>query len=262
MVTEPLHLGMSHVRGAGLEWRTYRGPDEPWPEGEALLRRIFTGRRLAPAAYHDNDWATLLRYRTLLIKSVRANRLLPWITSRFRLGGVIHLVRHPCAVVASQLTHPAFASHPVYPFDRRYVRSHLPHLAARVDALRHEEEARALTWALDQHVPLASPLRDRWLLLPYERMVTRGEAELGRVCAHLGLEPTATARALLRTSSREAHGWSADHARADTEQRLGAWRARLKPEQVRRILDVVAMVGIRGWSEALEPDYAALGTSG
>lgn len=261
MITEPLHLGLAAVRKAGFEWRTHREPEERWPEGEGFLRRLFRGRGLSPATLGDNDWATLLRYRRLLIKCVRANRLLPWMARRFQLGGMIHLVRHPCAVVASQIAHPAFPAHGVTDFDRRYVERHLPRLSARLDTLRHEEEFRALTWALDQHVPLASASRSRWLLLPYERLVADGETELERVLAHLALRPTAEARARLRRSSREAHDWSADHARADLGERLGGWRRRLSAEQIRRVLDVVEAVGLRGWSEDLVPDADALGVA-
>lgn len=259
MVTEPLRLGLAGVKEAGFEWRTHREQDESWPEGEAFLRRLFRGRGIPPGVLRDNDWATLLRYRRILIKSVRANRLLPWIAHRFGLGGMVHLVRHPCAVVASQIAHPAFPAHGVTDFDRRYVDRHLPHLRSRLDGLRHEDEIRALTWALDQHVPMASSLRNRWLVLPYERLVTDGEEELERALAHLALRPTAEARARLRRSSREAHAWSADHTRADLGERLGGWRRRLSPEQIRRVLDVVEAVGLRGWSEDLVPDADDLG---
>lgn len=258
MITEPLHLGLRGARDAGFDWRTHRHPGDAWSEGERLLRRLFQGRGFGRAVLGDNDWATLIRYRKLLVKSVRATRLLPWIATHFRLGGIVYLVRHPCAVVASQMANPAFPSYGVPDFDIRYVERYLPHLAGRIRALEHEEEVRTLTWILDQHAALASPLRHRWVLLPYERLVGEGEREMARLFHHLGLPMTCQAKALLRRSSREAREWSADHERGDLEERLGGWHRRLRPEQTRRILDLVEQSGLTGWSEDVVPDFTAI----
>ena len=104
---EPLHPDLvPGVRTAGFSARTYVHPDDRWMEGEAFLRRVFEGKVI-------NEWTTRemsLREAwcaaTMIIKFVRANRLLPWLCRTFEVRSPVLLVRHPCAVISSQLKFP------------------------------------------------------------------------------------------------------------------------------------------------------------
>src|SRR6185312_3597014 len=52
--------------------------------------------------YHNKDLSEISKSQYFVIKDVNSNMLLPWITSNFPIRP-IYVVRHPCAVIASQL---------------------------------------------------------------------------------------------------------------------------------------------------------------
>jgi hypothetical protein len=59
------------------------------------------------------------------------------------------------------------------------------------NSIETKEEAMALRWALDYHIPL-SIVRENdypWILVPYERLVTSGEAEVRRIFEFIGEPP-------------------------------------------------------------------------
>jgi len=45
----------------------------------------------------------------LVVKFVRANTMLPWITNPFNLRVTYSIIRHPCATIASQLATRIFS---------------------------------------------------------------------------------------------------------------------------------------------------------
>ena len=50
----------------------------------------------------------LLDTKQWIVKFCRANRMLPWMVEHLDIRPPIYLLRHPCAVVSSQLRHEAF----------------------------------------------------------------------------------------------------------------------------------------------------------
>jgi len=260
-LTEPLWNGLRRVRAAGLGDRTCAPPDEARPELARFFEELLRGRPLFHGWLTDDSLADALRARRLLLKCIRANRLLPWLARNFETRGIVLLVRHPCAVISSAMMHPFFRPPAgVSELDRAYVEARAPERAALLDTLKTEAELRALTWALDQHAAFGALKEKRVTLLSYEKLVLESAAELERVFAALRLPVPAGAAGRLDRPSREAHAWSAAHGRASAEERIGGWRKRLTGEQVRRVLAVTGAFGIEGFSEETVPDFARVGS--
>jgi hypothetical protein len=240
---EPLHLtAVPEAYRAGFNWRTLVAPGTRWPQGEAYLQDVFSGRVLTPFTTSGTRFRELVRRTGWLVKFVRANRMLPWLVERFPLRGFILLVRHPFAVVASQLRDPRF----VAPMDlsspehRQFLEAY-PHFTATAKECRSPVECFALQWCMDQHVPIASPYRDRWLTVRYEDLVGHGEQELERVFDFLRLPMTDRAVQQLRVASREAKSWSAI---VTGDDEVAASRSSLSDEQRRQIRAVVTSFGV------------------
>ena len=257
MVDEPLHPRFRSARKAPFSPGAFVELEEEWREGKKFFSELLSGQFLpAHALAKQNSLSDLLRCRAFAIKSVRLNRLLPWLSHRFQLRGMLLLIRHPCAVVASQLANSGFRPHPerVREPDRAYVQANLPRLIPQIDRLNTVEEYRAVTWCVDQHVPLRHSLQKKWLQVSYENLVIEGEEELKRIFALLSLELTARQLGLLRENSPQALEWSPDHRVASAEQRLSGWRRRLSDQQVNRIMSVVQRFGIRGYTDGVRPE--------
>lgn len=259
-ITEPFHLGVPGRERAGFSWCNYYHPDTNWPAGERIIKEVFQGKNLKGGMLRENTFSQLVTCRALLIKCVRQNRLLPWIGRRFNIKGIVVIVRHPCAVVASQMAHPLFPSYyELPPWDRHYIEENLPSLLPFAKSLKTEEELRALNWCLDQHTTLGSPYSDKWIRVSQEKLVIDGKAELGRVFSALDIPLTEECIKMLSMTINGVKNWSVNHSRASTEERLSGWVRKLNYGQIERILSVVKTCGIRGFSDQVIPDFDNIG---
>lgn len=171
LIFEPLQL--QHVREAhaiGFGWRTYVEPGAEWPAAEDFLRRVFQGRIRNAWTLRETRLSAAWRGRFVLAKFVRANRLLPWMTARFSIPPPLLLIRHPCAVVASQRRERAWASPPKPKLPGPLV--DIGSLQKVVEGLETPEEYLAATWAIDNYLPLSAPGAHHWQVVSYERLVT------------------------------------------------------------------------------------------
>ena len=186
----------------------------------------------------------MLTPQRTLVKFCRAQRLLPWINARFDVPAVL-LMRHPLAVVASQLHKPAFQQPGVadqHPVLSSTVADRWPDLAEYARTLDHFDEKLAATWAFDYMIPLqAPPSRRPDLVVTYERLVTDPGSELRRIEDALDVSFDAAARERLRRPSATTVD---DSNVKQGRDRLSTWRRRLSDDQVDRIMAVVEEFGL------------------
>ena len=234
---EPRYIprGKTSLRGRSAHVRSVL-------EGKTLSRVINSSRY-----FHPLD---LLRVEAYVVKFVTATMMLPWMSDTFGLRSV-HMVRHPCAVVSSQLVHGAwdeveksFVEHPVL-FEKH------PHLGSIFDRVTTHEQILAFNWAIQNWIPLAVAPHD-WLTTTYEHLVDQGLNEVNRLFQGLGLAVPSKARHMLQTPS--ATTVEGDE-RSQPDGRLSRWRSHLDAHQTDQILSVAHDVGVTGYSDDLRPSF-------
>jgi hypothetical protein len=217
---------------------------------------VLTGQRLSHlinSQRYFRPWH-LLRLRSYVVKFVTANMMLPWLCETFDLRAVF-MVRHPCAVVSSQLVHGAWDGVSKSFCHHEALFDDYPHLGPIYDGLASLEETLAFNWAIQNVVPLAAPPPQPWLTTTYERLAEDGPREMARVLHGLGETPTDATQALLHTPS------ATTVARSNVKRGgslLTGWRDRLTSRQVDRILRVTHAVGIVGYTDDLRPSAPML----
>ncbi len=127
----------------------------------------------------------------LIVKFVRANRLVPWILTNHTIRALVYIIRHPCATLASQLR-TGYTGYDIY------------HLAPPIDELINDANEIALedaiinrlkgitteiqtltaVWAMDQVIPLRhnDPRRFK---LSYEALSSNSEKEVMKLLRFL-----------------------------------------------------------------------------
>jgi hypothetical protein len=246
---EPLHIGHVPEAGkAGFSSRKYVDPESDWPEGERFLRRVFEGRVANAWTTREMTFRDASSARRLVVKCVRANRLLPWICRRFSVPRPVLLLRHPCAVVASQLKFGInLERRPAAP---GYIR-HFPAFRAAVAEATSDEQRYAATWALDQLPALLHDGPPPWMLVTYEELVLRPEETLSTIARRWGVTiDIDNALSRLRKPS-------------STVSRTGikgvdGWKSELSKRQMSSILNTVNALGISFYSRDDEADYETL----
>lgn len=172
--------------------------------------------------------------RRLLLKFVRINRMLGPVVEKFHLKRNILLIRHPCAVVSSQLNmHGGKAvwssvsgPAPDIPED----------LSDNVAALRNGSTARslAINWAIDQLHPIYRSRPANTMLVFYEDLIRNSDEEWSRICSIAG----ADVKKILDKPSKTV---SSDFK---TSSQLDKWKDQLPSEVIDDILSTCHCLGV------------------
>ena len=263
----------------GFRSRTYLSSDTDWPEGENYLKKTFTGQ-IANLAIKDSIITSLLSGLSiknimrqflgdkLVVKSVNLNRLLPWIAQRFRLRKIFFIIRHPCAVVASQLktglcgyrpTSPPYKD--IFPTledildEASKIKRIDPNIIEKLKKIKTREEILATSWCLDNYVPLYLSKAHSWSLIIYEKLVKEGEKEIECLFNEIGVK--SVPRAAFHNLKKPSMVIIKDETKLikRPEQQLSKWKQFLSEEQIDKILKIVSDFGLDIYTNQLEPEY-------
>lgn len=238
-------FGFSRAR----PWFTAARP--PTPLQARFLRGILDGSFVnfettanlqePPPALGD-----FLRFRRFVVKFIHGNLALDWITRTYGTKALL-LLRHPCAVVASQLR---FAGEWLDMTRERLplppgLLDDFPRFLRVYETIASAEEALAFMWAVDALVPLSVPAGERgWTTVFYEDLVRDPVGGFAAVFSALGLEPPQNLAAIVTRPSRTVRG---------TMHLNEGWTAQLSPDQVQRILRVTTAMGADFYGAGTEP---------
>ena len=179
-----------------------------------------------------------------MVKFVTANASIDWLTETFGVRSIL-LVRHPCAVVASQMRHGSWAS---VKKDRAFsqaIGDDFPILRRVSVGANTHEEILALAWLASTLPPLSSsPSSRKWLTVFYEDLVLEPAETIRRIFDWLGEETPKTVE--------ELHGRPSAMVKGSI-QGIDAWRHQLDADQQRRILRLVADAGVQLYDSASTP---------
>ncbi|MGF1480889.1 MAG: hypothetical protein ACFB4I_15620 [Cyanophyceae cyanobacterium] len=237
----------------------------------AYLRQIFTGANLSARLVLLSHFKPeqYLNFKGFIVKFIGLNlRLYPTL-KQFPLR-TLFMVRHPCAVVASQLRSPHWSW--AHTLDWKHWEDHdssllglllecptlfmeYPHLKEVQQRLRTPEEGLAFVWAVQNYLPLNQPKPHPWCLTTYEKLVVEGEQEIARLFQYLGKPVPAQAYQHLKIPSSSTETSS---NLASGINPLSGWKNKLDHCQIDNILNIVRQVGINFYSDNLEPAYRQL----
>lgn len=245
-VWEPLHLANNPKAATmGFDWTNdvpvdaQLGPDDP---RRAYIEDLLAGRDLSTRTLSrlSLHFDYLARFRGLVIKFVNAGMIIPWIAENYP-AKCVHMVRHPCGVVASQLRHGAFEAVTKDNFEiaKSFADRHPEFVEAR-EHIETREELYALGWAMANYPAHFNP-GSRLKVVRYEDLAASEEAirDLLTYFGCVGVEeidiPTLVNRQST-TTTRNSYGLT-------PTERTESWRKRLSAEQIDRVLTMVRRVG-------------------
>ena len=255
LLWEPLDLRCSsELREMGLEWRTYLPPEAPHAALQSYFERVMTGRLHTERIHSQSPIGEILQTETYIVKFVRGQMMLPWLDRHFGFAKpAILLIRHPCAVVSSQLRWGEWRGMETPRFTT--VLEAYPQFEEILSEVRSFEQKLAALWAMEFAIALDPQRPCPFLVVTYEQMVQDGEGQLERIFGALGRPVPDRAVAQLRRPSVTT---AADSHVVQKKSPLTGWTERLSRRQGDEILGVVRRFGIDFYGEALEPDYRRL----
>lgn len=248
---EPLHLiHVPEAEEACFSWRTYIPPEKEWPVGKAFLKKVFKGKVINEWTSREMSLREVLNSNTMIVKLVRANRLLPWICNFFNIPKPILLLRHPCAVIASQLKSSSDWNNPKQPDIPNFLED-LPIFKSALKNTKTTEEYLAASWALDQIPVLMQTKSENIIIVTYEELLLKPRETISRVFKLLNLDVNIEeAVSRLKTPSSVVYKSGISG--------IDGWKKQLSAKQIENILTVVNSFGINFYSKDIEPNYKIL----
>lgn len=238
-IFEPFHPKHGIGELARNRYR-YIEPGSTQNDLQREFRMLIEGRTRSRWIDQFNGVLTL-RYTRRLLKEVRINLLLPWLAHEFPNYRYVLLLRHPAAVVQSQIRGG-------WALDaNRLLSQEIPISQSVREALkdsRYTEPGFAsnlVFWALENAVALQLAHQQNTLLLFYEDLCVSPDQELERLSVHLGTPVANTAkRALDRVS------WSSRSAVASysVEQKISGWKETISAHNVQVMREILEICGL------------------
>jgi len=222
-----------------FNWRQYIREADDSPRFLDPARRIISGD-------FRNDWTDQYNqrkvYKKRLVKDIRGMLLLHWLHRRFPEIPIVYIMRHPCAVIASQLRMDWHLNVNILLEQRDLVADFLKPYEYSMSRAQINLDHLTLIWCVENYVPLRQFRRGEILLVFYEELLQNPERELERIFRFIGQPLQASAFKQHRQPSAEARDWSAVVTGDDP---LNSWRNYLDAFQISRILYFVGLFGLR-----------------
>lgn len=242
---EPLSLQqIPQLKRLGFGWRQHIPAEQEWQDAKQIFNKLLAAKHITEWTMQKTSTVQYLRGRLPIVKICRGNDLLNWLVKQYAFKyKPIHLIRHPFAVVASQLKQGGWNrvkgfSIPEMPFNDFYLKHQ-----AYLETLGTPAESLLATWCITNRDLIRGG--SGWITLYYEELVLNPEKVLGEVFEEWGLEMPEQLNYSIRKGSSTSVDFVGDQ---DIMKQLDKWQKEFTEEEKERMQKVLDYFGITAYS--------------
>lgn len=176
------------------------------------------------------------RYR--LIKDIRANLFLKWISDNFPQVPILFIIRHPCAVVLSRMKLGWATDTDIASFfeQTNLVDDFLSDKMEIIHRSKTDEEKHAVIWCINHLVPIKQFNLDGLNIVFYENLCLQPEVEIPKIFQAIKHEYQASVFDRIMKPSTTV---TRDSAIITGEDKIIRWQRELSPIQIHKIFSIV-----------------------
>ncbi|WKK86754.2 sulfotransferase domain-containing protein [Marivirga arenosa] len=256
LVWEPLSIPLiDKLNKHNFSHRQFIAESDNWYEVKNYFCDIFKGNIYNHHLFQNQSYFNLINVKRTHVKFCRANQLLPWLTNQFQFRyAPIYIIRHPCAVIASQLKQGGWngvKSSFHIPEDKPYPEFYTKH-EDFLKGLNSKAQVLAATWCLCNQIPLSHPDNNkRWITVTYESLVTDGIYQLKRIEDRWGITlPDSAYDKLNKASATTIKGSPIMDGKGS---QLSHWKYNLSDRDIEEIMMVLDYFGIELYNQSPLP---------
>jgi hypothetical protein len=239
----------------GFNWNQPIPENEKWEEAKQFFEKLFKQEIINLKLYRFNKFSEISKSQILIFKFCFCNLLLPWIVNNFNITPIF-FIRHPVAVVASQLERwgraKNYKKYIIGNFKYNDIYLKYSHI---FDKIKSPEEYLAAEWALTNVYLVKHPYNNiKWLTVSYENIITNSQNELDRIFSYLNIKPTTNVLHKIFTPS-----FTTDNSKDfDFNKQLSKWKQTLSRKQIDRILYITGLFEVDFYDDNLMPNNEIL----
>lgn len=234
-----------------------------WPAAESFFDKLLKGGVCKLGLYDLNDFKQLKPAQNFIVKFCYGHLLFHWFLARFNVQPIV-LIRHPCAVVSSQLRHYAWKSVHRAPFFQIPGFRYHEYFLQYEEVLKHIHTAEgvlAAIWAINTKAIEEPHQHNRpWHTLVYEKLLLHKEEEIPALFHWINqVPPPGIYKRSEQLSSTSSEISKRTLGKPDHSIHLNKWKKDLNQRQIANIMHIVKDIGVDYYStDELEPDYTKL----
>jgi hypothetical protein len=239
-IAEPFERGLVPIASAFSPLQ-YLRPDDGRSEFLIPARTIFEGR--VRNAWTDNMNRRIVA-RSRIVKDVRTTLAAAWIARHFAGMPIVFVLRHPCAVAYSRMTHGwRFRPRDVYFKQPQLMADHLEPFRLLIATPKSEFEEHIVDWCVENVVPMRQLRPDDALVVFYERARREPETVFRAIFRRVGRTFDGQA---MRVAGRPSVSTYLDADRRTHRPSIAVdnWRAEFPPVEIDRALAIVRSFGL------------------
>ena len=181
-------------------------------------------------------------YRRRLIKSIRLHLALKRVKVRNPQIKIVFMMRHPCAVVASQVkTDWGFRKASVFTKQSDLVDDYLRPFLPYIEQAQSDFEERIYKWAIENYVVLKQFKPDDIHILFYEELVAHPKKTLVDLFHYLQYELKSSWQEAIEKPSVTT---ISDRVDIKTDDRLNGWRHQISDDELTRAVEILSVFGL------------------
>ena len=267
MYWEPFHLrNQKDLQKMGFTWRPVIKPGDNNPKYQKIFKEIIECKRANRHLLSKIRPPDIFRYKFWVIKFVRANGILHWLLDNFDLSDPLVIIRHPCAVISSQIyrrtEHGTDSEKNVLKEIRNGIPNHAkefleyyPEYRNIFEKVKSWEEYLAVLWSMDNY-HLFQGEKKKIVIIPYEKLFLNGEKTIKTLFKHYKLKLNQNVlKNLKKPSSTVTEGSTLNMQKKNP---LSKWQNHLDHSQIKKIFEIIDVFGLKVYSREIEPNYEML----
>lgn len=227
---------------------------EKWTEARTTFEDLFSG---SLTNYFLVSRTSLIDYATssnLIFKFTKGTGILPWLCENFSFNfRPLHFIRHPFAVVSSQIHHGAWG----YTYnqfsipDRAYVDIYKRNKHF-LETLHTKEEELTAVWCIHNTDSIKSKNK-KWISLTYENTLLKPQQAIEYLFTEWGLGVPSTAYNLIEKPSRTTKEGS---LKSNPMEQISKWKNYFSDEKIKSMKRVLDYFEVELYSDNFLPHYA------
>lgn len=236
---EPFHSRLV-ARFKQFEYHQYMRPAEHDQDLMVYCHAVLSGK--LRHRWIDREVSHIFpKYR--VIKEIRANLFLKWFNNNYSNVPILFIIRHPCAVVLSniQLSWPAGQDINSFLSQEKLIADFLRDKLDIIQAAETLEEKIAVIWCVTNMVPLRQFCDSELNIFFYEHLCTQPEIEIPRIFRTARQEYD---ESVFKSAGNPSTTTRLSSAVMTGSNRVTDWKRKLSPAQVDRILSIVRAFGL------------------
>ena len=222
-----------------------------WVESRNSFKRLLNRELLPLSITYEAPLSKIPKSTTFIYKFCYGNLLMPWLTNEFNFSSIF-LIRHPGAVIASQLKHGSWHhinNSKSYPFILPEFRNsnYFYKYKDILSKIRTPEENLAAMWAISTMHIVNHPRHNlSWKTVSYEHLYHQPKETLESLFDWIGIPIPSIIMDTIQVPSKTTIPSSLESLQSKSQ--IEKWRESLSNDQILRIANILNESGVDYYS--------------